>query len=498
MIVRKAKTTQEGGCWHDLDTKSATRSAPCKGGFFMKNLELSLGHSVIQSYQMDGQPLLIVNLVGPDYQTPLPTPEGDGYLQGLAVPAIRSGETVICHRLIEGLYGYYKGKNLIPEDASVIQVETEVGEDVIFGYPFMDPLEILRGKVTLHSDNQLVLVPSLSGVAVEAQARDLGLSIVPLPQSVDTNNKTKLRLAVDRYGIKMLPGEILASKGDVEEIASRFKDFGHGVWIKFPTGSGGDLVQHITPVTEETLFEGINVIRNSVLKAFKAGRFPLEGDEFWPADMFAPAGFDLVVESDARNHGQILVNGSDHFITDRSGGINILGKFRQIISEDGEFLGSRSYYPEDKICALLDESIRAAGRYNITENGYYGIQGTDWFLISIDGEPQVYTVELNSRPIVSTYPAIIAQKLEAKHWINTNVYTQRPISIDDYVAVIGADLAHGFVKDGLVIPLAFRTLSTRRRTIPSPNFKIMILGSDSTHCDDIFNQLKNRGIRFSP
>lgn len=463
--------------------------------------EISLGHSVIQSYGLRGRPLVTFNIINPDYTTPLPSPEGDGYLRGLAVPAIRSGETVVCNKLVEGLYEYYKEKGLIPQDVSIIQVEAKLGEDIMFGYPATDPLAVLREQVVFENGIvPLVLVPSLSNPYVEAQARDLGIDIVLLPDSIITNNKARLRVASSKYDFKMLPGEIVGDGKDLERVIQRFRNFTNGVWIKFPTGSGGDLVQHVDTVTEQTLLEGVNIIRTSVLKAFRQGVFPISGDEFWPDDRISPQGFDLVIESDARNHGQVLVNGSDHFITDRSGSIDILGQFRQIISEDGEFLGSRSYYPEDKICALLEESIRAVGKYNIIENGYYGIQGSDWFLTQdMDGELQVYTVELNSRPIVSTFPAIIAQKLEAKHWINTNVYTQKPItSIDDYVSVMGAGLAHGSVEDGLVIPLAFRTLSTRRKTIPSPNFKIMILGRDPDHCDNVFNQLKTRGIRFSP
>ncbi|MDP3758802.1 MAG: hypothetical protein Q8Q86_03710, partial [Candidatus Daviesbacteria bacterium] len=149
---------------------------------------------------------------------------------------------------------------------------------------------------------------------------------------------------------------------------------------------------------------------------------------------------------------------------------------------------------------LLVEQTERVADYSCRVNQYYGIQGVDWFLVrNRTGKVESYVVELNSRPTANTPPVIIADKLGADHWINTNVYTDRDIfDIEDYFAVIGRDLALGSIEEGLVIPQSFRTLVTERAVFPSPNFKIMILGRNEKNCDGIFDKLKARGVRSSP
>lgn len=137
----------------------------------------------------------------------------------------------------------------------------------------------------------------------------------------------------------------------------------------------------------------------------------------------------------------------------------------------------------------------------MNEHGYYGIQGIDWFLTRNNQDSmQVSVVELNSRPTANTPPLIIAEKLGAPHWINTNVYTDRPIrNIKDYIDIIGTDYAFGQpTKLGMVIPQAFRTLVRRDEIKASPNFKTIILGRDPIHCRQIVQVLSTRGIRFNP
>lgn len=466
---------------------------------------LSLGNTVVTGNALEGKSVVTLNFVNPDHRLPLPFPEGDWYLRNTAVPAVREGETVIALNLVPGLLKYYKSLGLIPDSASVIEVEPQISAsgEVLLGYPYTDPLAILSGHAELlDSGKPLYLVPTYSNVGVNEQANSLGLKSIDRPDSVVSNNKAMLREASGYYDIPMLPGTLIRDEDDLQKAVDSFGRNLYGVWIKFPTGSGGDLVRHIKTLNQQTLRQAIADLRGPVLSSFERGNFSVSGESFWPEAVLSPASdMALVVESDARNHGEVVTNGSNHFTTSKSGEVNILGYFQQIITEDGEYLGSRPYRPSPEIEEQLASATSAVARYNMEHNQYYGIQGIDWFLIKDDtGRLKVYVVELNSRPIVSSLPVIIGEKLGTQHWLNTNVYTDTQIhSIEDYVETVGEDLAYGNPQDqGLVIPQSFRTLVTRRRTIPSPNFKVLILGKDPQHCEDIRQLLKDRGIRLTP
>lgn len=464
--------------------------------------DLSLGFTTLNCNQQTGDPLVFLNYVNPDHRLALPSPEGDWYLVNTAVAAIRAGERVLCTKLIDGLYDYYKQLGLIPEGASVIQVEPQIDHDVNYGYPATDPMTILNNQIRFtNRGRQLVSTATFTDETVRSQELNLGLESLGRLDSFQVNNKTLFRQASNEYGYRMLPGECLGSWGDLERIAQSYADLEYGVWLKFPTGSGGDLVYHVNRVNAEGLHKGVNRIRNNILEALSQGKFTTDGNTFWPKEEFCPENFSLVVESDARNHGEVLINGSTQFVTGKNREASVVGHFQQITTEQGEYLGNRPFLnPTDVVEGLLMEQVSRVAEYSSRANQYYGIQGVDWFLMRDKTDKiQPYVVELNSRPTANTPPSIMAAKLNVKYWINTNVYTDRQIvDIGDYLDVIGRDLALGNSEDGLVIPQSFRTLVTRRKVFPSPDFKVLILGTSSDHCDQIVEKLGERSIRFVP
>lgn len=462
---------------------------------------LSLGFTTLDCHQQEGDPLIFLNYVNPDHRLVLPFPKGDWYLVNTAVAAVQAGETVLCSRLIDGLYQYYQHLGLIPEGASIIQVEPQVDGDVSYAYPATDPLAILSQQIHLTGGHkQLVSTTAFTCEQVWQQEKSLGLKSLDQPSSFQTNNKALFRQASHQYGYRMLPGECLRSWQDLARAAQTYRNLRHGVWLKFPTGSGGDLVDHINPVSFEYLSAGVNRARDNVIRAIDQGKFATDGNSFWPKAEFCPTGFSLVVESDARNCGEVLVNGSTQFTTRKDRRVSVIGHFQQITTEQGEYLGNRPLHPSETVARSLKEQVRRVAEYSIWTNQYYGIQGVDWFLVRDQaGTIKPYVVELNSRPTANTPPAIMAAKLGDKHWVNTNVYTDRPImNIEDYLAVIGRDLALGNIADGLVIPQSFRTLVTRRRIFPSGDFKALILGTSWYHCDQVIAKLRHRSVRFTP
>ncbi|MBA3723406.1 MAG: hypothetical protein H0W89_00735 [Candidatus Levybacteria bacterium] len=459
---------------------------------------LSIGHTTLNSHENDNAtPVVTLNYVGPDHRLPLPYPEGDWYLRGTAVPAARPGEIVITNTLIPGLLDYYRKVGLVTEGTDIMEVEP--GRD--YGFPHTDPLETLGGQVELQNGvSPLSLVSTFSSNLVDEQERILGLQSLARPDSALTNDKARFREAASNYGVRMLPGTVLSDWGQFAEVEDEYAGAAHGVWLKAPTGSGGDLVHHIPTVTRKNLLAGQRSIRDIVATSFEAGEFDVSATEYWSPDKVAPQGSQLVIESDARNFGKIKTNGSTQFVTTRSGRTDIIGHFEQITTEEGEYLGNRPYRPVFEEQQEIVDQVKRVGNMSRDE-GYYGIQGVDWFVVETpSGDEVVYITERNTRPTANTPPVIIGEKVGAKEWINTNAYTDRPIdTIEDYIEVVGEDLAFGDPQiDGLVVPQAFRTLVSRQETRPSPDFKILILGNNAAHCDTIAEKLRGRGIRFSP
>lgn len=468
------------------------------------DLGLSLGHSVLEANAIEnGRPVITSNYVGPNHDLPLPYPDGDWYLRQTFVPAIRSGETVISHRLIPGLRDHYARIGLLPTGAEIIEVESH-RHGSGYGFPATDALEILRGNVAF-GDTEVpqYLCSTFTGQMVDEQARALNLRTLPgRAESSLSNHKSRLREGAEEYGFTVLPGRTVYSWDDLNEVADASWNTDDGTWLKFPTGSGGDLVIRIKEkATEEVLHVAVNQLRDNIQKAFAEGDFATSFKEFWPEDRLSPVGFPLSIEADVNHVGRLVANGSTQFVSRKNGDTSIVGHFVQLTTDIGEYLGNEPYVdmPDDIREMAEAQSLRVAD-YNVSEHNYYGIAGVDWFVTESEGRRKVWVVELNSRPTANTPPVIIAQKLGASHFLNTNVYTDTPIrNIDDFVGLIGEDLAFGDPNEsGIVVPQAFRTIVQREGTQPSPNFKIAILGRDSVHCRSVANLLSRAGIRFEP
>lgn len=464
-------------------------------------MSLEIGNTTLRANNREGHAVTTGNYISPEWQLFLPYPSGDWYLRQTFVPAVGENETIVCHSLIEGLLPYYRNIGLIPQSASIIEVEPTLDGQVRYGFPFTDPLEILRNQVEFSGNGtESTLVSTFTGSGIDTQAADLRLARLNPAPSNESNNKSRLRQASEKYGFSMLPGQILQTQDDIEMAVNSDWNTDHGVWLKFPTGSGGDLVYRIPhKASERNIEEGVDSLREAIRKSFSEASFGISFNSLWPLGSFIPAGFPLSIEADAKLFGEIVVNGSTQFITNSDETIDMIGHFSQITSETGEYLGNEPLHPDSNQRRLIEEQINNVARYNIHENRYFGIQGVDWFLTrDQDGELMVTVTELNSRPTANTPPVIIAEKLGASHWINTNMYTNTPInSIDDYINIVGMYNAYSTPEKGMIIPQAFRTFVSRKETIASSNFKALILGRDAQHCRKIMENL-NRGISFNP
>ncbi len=468
---------------------------------YQELVSLSIGNSVLEANGINGRAVVTGNYISPMGNLPLPWPDGDWYLRQTLVPAIREGETVICNTLIPGLLDYYREVGLIPENTAFITSDPLVDGEVQYGFPFTDPLENLPGDYTFDDDSYLC--STFGGSEVSQQAARLGLRTLDRASSDFTNNKAFLRQMAAANNIDMLPGALLSSFDQIDAIVSADWNTDAGAWLKFPTGSGGDLVYKLNgPFDEESLLTGVNVLRDAVKKAFSLGRFAVQVGDYWLDEEIAPGEYPLVVEADAHIFGDVIANASTQFVARGVGEISLIGHYLQITTPEGEYLGNA---PFEGMPQQLEGLARAQAQhvsdYNVRENGYRGIAAIDWFATRDNyGGNRLSVCELNSRPTANTPPVIIAAKLGAAHFLNTNVYTSTMIEgIHDFIDVVGKDLAFGDPRnEGMVVPQSFRTMVYGDTIVGSPNFKVAVLGRDEDHCQQVIEQLSDKGIRFTP
>lgn len=490
---------------------------PHQTGFFLwlKNMRTeyidhSLGQMFLKAHDIgDGHVVYSSSFLTKDHRNPYPYPDGDAYLSRLGVRVAGRGDTVMCATMLPGELDYLRALG-IAQGVQVLEVTPQIKDKSKSGYPYTDPVGLLSGQVSLDTDGRpSYLITVFNNSELMTQAKELGLNTLTQPDSTITNNKANFREASTKHGYRILPGLVMREGIDLAEAADRFGNTKLGVWLKFPTGSGGDLVTHVTSVTERELLNAVASMRESVWKALAKGSFDVSGPEFWPDDKLTPERMPLVIESDARNYGKVILNGSNYFTTTRNGVITN-GNFQQITTEEGEYVGSRPYSAEGDILEELNEQTRRVGAHNIMDNKYFGIQGLDFFLVKgKDGKVTVYATELNSRPPISAFADIFARKLGVASWVNINLYTQREMrNIGDFIAVVGEEMAFG-KRDGSgkivsgIFPQSFRSMPSYTREhgqefFASPNFKALIAGQTSEECNAIMGQLAEKGIRFSP
>lgn len=204
----------------------------------------------------------------------------------------------------------------------------------------------------------------------------------------------------------------------------------------------------------------------------------------------------LILESDARNHGEVLVNGNSQIVTYKDGVVRFVKHTKQRTDSTGGFLGSTVYSPDEETRALIeDEELKSVAPN--AEKGYYGVQGVDYFLVNQGGTKTVYITEINARWNGSSYPTIIADKLGSDSWISTaavatNLKTGKHANmrtIEDFIKAVGRDLAFGNTQSGLVVPIMFRSYVSWSSAVYSPNISIQIIRNSTEHCDEIVQLL---------
>lgn len=484
----------------------------------VENIErLSHARATLDAYgvEPEEQAVFDPSFVQGEPRLPLPYVDGDKYLTGAGLVVSESGGTTLVLETPPGYIDHLQEIGVLPEDTRVIQRPITKTKPGIEGYPAATPLALL-GHEGFRFDTEGAspfFVSIFESDPIRKDAEAVGLRLLGRPDSTETNNKAKLQTYAKEYGIHMPPGEILRTWDDYALFVKDHEGETH--WHKASTESGGDGVDKVI-VSWDTIYASNSKMRDNAVKAFAQGEFQMSIEEYWPEDSAAPIDFPNVIERDAGELGEVIVNGSNCFVTRADGDIDYYGTFQQI-TQDGEFMGSKFYDPDPQIMEMILDQTQRLGTYNREVNGYVGIQGADFFVIRMpDGNIQVMPFELNSRPPISSYPEFLMRNLRTQldgyesanaTWDNINLVSNEPIVKGTKIPdLLGKDLAFG-VRDRAgnvlrqVIPLATRALVVKNgqeepEVLPSDRAKWFIYGANEEEKKLAKQELAARGIVF--
>lgn len=479
---------------------------------------VSLGRTVLQCNGIQPKKtdqIVVMNsfVTGPEHANGkpfglLPEPEGDAYLNFMVIPGLAPGETVLCLRLQPGVLDYYTSIGLIQPSNSVIEVDPKPGSQGELGFPFTDPISLLRQQVpggATALDPVGYLVATFPSQPTDTLADEVGLRMVQRLDVATANDKAAFRKASEKWGFTMCPGMCLSAEGDIATAAGSLSDASR-VWMKLAQGSGGDLVIGIDgPITEEALRSGIHAIRESVIKAFQVsdyGSYTI--DDYWPASATLPVGSTITVERDAKDFGEPIFNGSNSMIINQSGEMIPCGYYYQIISPEGNFCGSATCNASPEIMAAINEEIGKVAAYAASSEGLNlrGHCGCDYYVVrEPSGEYKCLVYELNGRPIISFFAHMVAMKLSAPHMININIEAPEPIltmgDVERLLTVDGINLTRPNETGVLVVPLAIRTLYTDQGTCyESPIVKVGIFSPNEEAGMAIMKRIRPSAASF--
>jgi len=448
----------------------------------------------------------------------LPEPVGDKYLSSTILPILGEDQTTAVFTQPPGLIEWH-ADHTTPQGAEIIELNPEYGPNGEIGYPYGDintqlQQAVDRGEVEFNGNS--AFMTTFPDASFHAIAKGIGAEVIQQSAPNETNNKALLRKKAREYGIKMAPGFVLQSAQDIQRAIDEFEDLPHGAWMKVPTGSGGDLVQHIPHVTESALRKVHHVFEEQIAQALSQGTFPQGMYEQYAEKN----GF--IVESDVRNHTRVIANCSNLMLTKQTGIAEMMGVYGQMTGADGSYIGSRSLFDIPQVQQFMQElnctqqdlqqflAIKCglASEY-MKDLQYYGPYGQDFFLVENNGEPDIYFVEFNGRLPISGIGEIMKRNAGVSSFINTNIWTKNGelntmADLRQALTLDGTDLTEQDPQKGAVYVQAMRAEWTRQNgemelLQPSNAAKVLFLGNDPEYLDHLQKQLAQKnGISYKP
>lgn len=402
-----------------------------------------------------------------------PTPLDSWAISQLVLMTAQKDEIALVPRPIDGAYEYGLREGLIAP-GQVVPLDLTPAR----GHTSED-LDLLRLAAKLPSSVRETLegkafVSAFSTPFIRERAKKLGLSPIQKGDSVFADDKRSLLRNAAEYGIATCPHVEVTDNFKFNCVPRYFSRY--GAWLKLSQAMGGCGIVHLKPgFGEEELLQGLQVLRKDVIAGMVASKAFTKGSaaRIWPEGARAPTHYGVTLEVDASMFGTKLLTGSSVLSIDESGRQVTSAYFQQMLTDQGEFLGSglldvTARFGPKVLSILQDQSARIA-KLCAEKLNFAGVCGIDFIVLETkEGELEVRIIELNARPPISATSFILgSQKLKATAWRAPYLISRAPLvamdQLEELLTINGKNLTRSDPDSGRITPLHFGTICTRKR-----------------------------------
>ena len=447
----------------------------------------------------------------------IPHPKGDSFSSSMGVFLAGKNDTVCLFTQPPGLIKWRK-KHSNPK-INILELNPRLGPKNIKGYPYgsinnaLIETSIVHSKI-IKAKKQPVLITTFSDQKTRKKANSAGLNMIQSADPILVNSKILFHKLSKKFKYKTCSAYIVQKEKDIELVVKMLPDSKYGAWVK-SDGSGGDTVVYVSKITKNSIKSAIKEIHYTILDSLRdTGLTDAEKGRIIKTKSLIPNS-GIVVESDVRNYGEVIINGSNIVSTNKNGKIELLGLYSQI-TNNGAFCGSRNLFDDSdlqqflldkkisqkQILELLKENAHSVAKAMLNLD-YFGIHGQDFFVVyTSNNELKIFNTEINARISNSGVAHMAAMKVGVSHFLMLNIRKKNGYcnTLDDFkkMATFGSvDYLNNPPQDGAIWPMAFKAMWKKVKDDhvliePSEFVRVLILGDNSQTIDEISKKLNTR------
>ncbi|PKL36683.1 hypothetical protein CVV38_02140 [Candidatus Peregrinibacteria bacterium HGW-Peregrinibacteria-1] len=448
---------------------------------------------------------------GSQHLHPVPLAEADQYLNfaPLAFPGSgnNAGEMAVMFEPLRGSYEYLErvGVHQRGADERFFFLEKEKGTSAPDGDVEFHFMDIIRRNIGYYRERfgKLGFLPIFPSRHSEIIAELTGMELLNSEKAgYGANNKASLRLNADKYGYQVTEGlqyerlnngEMVGLYNNVLDNIEGYIAAGKDVWVKYPTGSGGDLV---VPLRHAKLKDkGSREIRQQAKDALvkiaynvllsRVGKGSIAVPSFEEVMKVLEVG-GLVVETGLEGN---FKNYNVQGVVGRNGEFTEVNMSEQLTSPEGAYLGNMVRPVEEyseKTRVAVWQAMRQLSEYLHKEVGANMLFGAD---ILVDENDVATVIDLNGRFNGSTSQKLIAAHLDVPYSLNVNINLPFvPETFQEILDCLGADILFDGRKEFGVLP----KLPRRGTRV----VKVDILGQDPSDIEKVRMAMTRRGVQL--
>lgn len=405
-----------------------------------------------------------------------PYPLSDRFSASVGIFLAGKNDHVILFTQPPGLLEWHKNHHIDPT-VKIHEINFIPGPENKTGYPYGSINKALLNdkyllSLLMENNKPITLITTFPDVTLKEEANTKKINLLQTSDPLIINSKAAFHEHSSQFGYETCPSFIIRSVEDIPFAVKKLKNLEHGVWVKYD-GSGGDTVIKINNLTEDNLKNAIAKIVEIINKSFSYGTFDDKEKNkiIEPNSLFPRSG--IVVESDIRNLGDIIVNASRTVYTDVKGSVKIL-EYASQITNGASCVGGRNLFDDRNFLSYLHDkgisrSFIIEKIYTATKQishftnkyKYYGIHGQDFFIIEThNGEIKIVNTELNGRVTNIGVACFAAAQAGVEHFLTLDIQSKNLTcnTLTDFKKMVTfneIDYLNNDPKSGAIWPMAF-------------------------------------------